>query len=249
MKPSLSIIIITKNNAETIETCLQSVTFADEIIVLDSGSTDNTRDICKQYTTHVYETDWPGFGPQKNRALAKATGDWVFSIDSDEWIGDELKNEILTTIAENNGHVFSVPRRNRYFGHWIRYGDVGHDRVIRLFKRGAGEFSNDIVHEKVISKHPIQKLHSFLFHDSYRSIDEVLSRMNRYTTLSAQTRNQKGKTTSIAKALFSGWWAFTRSYFFRAGFLDGKAGLIIAISSAESSFYRHVKLIELKRML
>lgn len=249
MKQSLSVIIITKNNVETIETCLRSIAFADEIIVLDSGSTDQTREICRQYTHHVYETNWPGFGPQKNRALGKATGDWVFSIDSDEWIGDELRYEIVKTIAENETGVFSVKRCNRYCGYWIRHGDVGRDRVVRLFKRGTAQFSNDIVHEKVISRQPIQKLQSLLFHDSYRSIDELLSRMNQYTTLSAQIRNEKGKKTSMGKALFSSIWAFTRSYFFRAGFLDGKAGLIVAISSAESSFYRHVKLMETQGVL
>lgn len=244
MKPSLSVTIIAKNSAETIEACLQSVTFAQEIIVLDSGSTDNTIDICCKYTPHVYQTDWPGFGPQNNRALSKTTSDWVLSIDSDEWVGDALKKEIVHTMQHANAKVFSIPRRNQYCGKWIRFGDVGRDRVTRLFKRGFARFSDDIVHEKIISDQPIHFLKSFLYHNSYRSLQDLMSRMNFYTTLSAEMRYKNGKKTSFRKAIFSSVWAFVRAYFIRLGFLDGKMGFIVAMSSAESSFYRHVKLLE-----
>ena len=244
MKLSLSILIITKNSAETIEACLQSVTFAQEIIVLDSGSTDSTVEICRKYTSHVHQTDWPGFGPQKNRALALATGDWIFSIDSDEWIDDALKNEMLAAMQQTGATVFSIPRRNQYCGKWIRYGDVGRDRVIRLFKRGSARFSDDIVHETVLTDQPIKKLHALLFHNSYRSLSELMSRMNRYTSLSAEIRHKKGKKTSFSKAILSSLWAFIRSYFIRAGLLDGKMGFMVAVSSAESSYYRHLKLME-----
>lgn len=247
MKPSLSVLIITKNSAEMIEKCLQSVAFAQEIIVLDSGSTDGTVDICRKYTSHVHQTDWPGFGPQKNRALAQATGDWIFSIDSDEWIDDALKNEMLAAMQQTEATVFSIPRRNQYCGQWICHGDVGRDRVIRLFKRGSSRFSDDIVHETIITDQPIKKLNAFLFHNSYRSLSELMSRMNRYTSLSAEIRYKKGKKTSFGNALFSSIWAFIRSYFIRAGFLDGKMGFVVAVSSAESSYYRHLKLLEMQR--
>ena len=250
MKPSLTITIITKNSAETIEKCLMSVSWADEIIVLDSGSTDETVVICRKYTNHVIETDWPGFGPQKNRALEKATSDWVFSIDSDEWITDTLRDEITQTIAQTNKNIFIIPRRNQYCGKWIRFGDVGKDTVIRLFKRGTARFSDDIVHEKLITDHqPIGKLKSPLLHNSYLSIDALMQRMNRYTTLSAESRFLRGKKTSLTRAIFAGFWIFLRSYFFRLGFCDGKMGFIVAISSAEASYYRHVKLLELQKQL
>lgn len=245
MKLSLSVLIITKNSAETIEMCLKSVSFAQEIIVLDSGSTDNTVEICRKYTSHVFQTDWPGFGPQKNRALEKATGEWIFSIDSDEWVDDTLKNELLAAMQHDSATVFSVPRRNQYCGQWVRHGDVGRDRVTRLFKRGSARFTDDIVHEYIITDQPIKKLNAFLFHNSYRSLSELMSRMDRYTTLSAEIRYKKGKKTSFSKALFSSLWAFIRSYFIRAGFLDGKIGFIVAVSSAESSYYRHLKLMEM----
>ena len=250
MKPSLTITIIVKNSAETIEKCLTSVKWADEIIVLDSGSTDETVSICRKYTDHVFETDWPGFGPQKNRALEKATSDWVFSIDSDEWISEASAKEIIHTIQHTKNTVFLMPRRNQYCGKWIRFGDVGKDTVIRLFKRGTAHFSDDIVHEKlIIDQQSLGKLKLPLLHNSYLSIEILMQRMNWYTTLSAQSRFSRGKRTSLTKAIFAGFWAFLRSYFFRYGFCDGKMGFIVAVSSAESSYYRHAKLLELQKQL
>src|SRR3990167_4975425 len=248
MKPSssaLSVIIITKNSGQTIEKCLESIKFANEVIVLDSGSVDDTITICKLFTDHVFQTDWPGFGAQKNRALSKTTGDWVLSIDSDEFLSDDLKIEIIESIQKNHFDVFSFKRRNQYCGKWIRFGDVGKDRVTRLFKRGTAHFSDDIVHEKIITSHQIGELKSLLFHTSYQSYEAILERMNWYTSLSAKIRFEKGKKTSFAEALYSSFWAFFKAYFLRLGFLDGKMGFIIAVTSAESSFYRHLKLISM----
>lgn len=245
MKPSISIILITKNSAKTIEKCLESIRFADEIIVLDSGSTDQTVSICRKYTNHVFQTDWPGFGIQKNRALEKASKEWVFSIDSDEWIDTALREEIFETIKNPTATVFQLPRLNQYCGQWIRHGDVGKDKVTRLFKRGAANFSNDIVHEKIITSEKIKKLKSALCHNTYDSIDALLHRMNLYSSLSAQMRFDRGKKTNLFKAIISALWSFTRAYFFRAGFLDGKMGFIVCVAAAESSYYRHVKLMML----
>lgn len=250
IKPSVSITIITKNSENTIEKCLQSLAFADEIIVLDSGSTDETLTLCRKYTDQVFQTDWPGFGPQKNRALEKATSDWVFSIDSDEWISDASRDEIIRTIQTTPHTAFIMPRLNQYCGKWIRFGDAGKDTVMRLFKRGCAQFSNDIVHEKLIADHKtLGQLKHALLHNSYQSVDAIMERMNRYTTLSAQARFARGKKTSVAKTIFSSAWAFFRSYIFRYGFLDGKMGFVVAISSAESSYYRHIKLLELQKKL
>ena len=249
MKPSLTIIIITKDSAETIEKCLQSVSWANEIIMLDSGSTDNTISLCEKYTKNIFQTDWPGFGIQKNRALEKATSEWIYSIDSDEWISDALRAEIISTLQNPTAAVFKQPRRNQYCGHWIRFGDVGKDQVIRLFKRGTAKFSDNIVHETIQTSFPIGNLKSPLFHNSYRSLEELLQRMDRYTTLSAQLRFKQRKKTSFSKAIFSSVWAFIKSYFLRAGFLDGKMGFVVAVSSAESSYYRHAKLLRLQNKL
>ncbi len=247
-QPLLSVIIITKNSAQTIEKCLQSVLFANEIIVLDSGSTDDTLALCRQYTdkVKVFETDWPGFGPQKNRALEKASGEWILSVDSDEFLGDDLKAEITKIIKNTHIKVFAIKRRNQYCGQWIRFGDVGRDKVTRLFKRGAAQFSDDIVHERIITEHEPVLLKSFLFHVSYKSVEDILSRMNWYTSLSADMRFKKNRKTSFAKAIFSASWAFIKSYFIRLGFLDGKMGFVVAVTSAESSYYRHLKLLFLQ---
>lgn|SRR3990167_9323436 len=242
----LSAIIITKNSGFTIEKCLKSLSFVDEIIVLDSGSTDDTVTLCRQHTDQVYQTDWPGFGPQKNRALNKATGDWIFSIDSDEWVSDSLRISILETLKNTTGSVFKLQRRNQYCGQWIRFGDPGKDFIVRLFKKGCARFSDDCVHERVITDEKIYTLKGLLMHNSYRSYEELLNRMNRYTTLSAQQRFSQGKRSSFSRALFSGLWAFLRSYIFRLGFLDGKIGYIVAVSSGQSSFYRHLKLTHLR---
>lgn len=246
MKPSLSIIIITKNSAKTIERCLTSVQFADEIIVLESGSTDGTVSLCQQYTSHVFQTDWPGFGIQKNRALEKATKEWVFSIDSDEWISDALRKEIIGTLQNPIYSVYQMPRCNQYCGQWMRFGDVGRDKVIRLFKRGSAKFNDNIVHESLQTTESIGTLKSPLMHCAFHSIEELLITMNRYSTLSAEMRFQQGKKTSFMKAICSSVWAFLKAYFFRLGFLDGKMGFIVAITVSQGCFFRHVKLLELR---
>lgn len=246
---TLSVIIITKNEARNIKRCLDSVAWANEIIVLDSGSVDNTVEICKAYTEKVYETDWPGFGIQKNRALEKATKDWVLSIDADEWLSDELKEEIQHVIAENGSTtIFSMPRKSQYVGDWICHGDIGKDSVIRLFKRKCATFTDDVVHESLKTDgHHVLKLKHFLLHAPYASIEELIDKMNKYTTLSAKMRDEKGKKSSLTKAITHAAWAFFKSYIFRAGFLDGRIGFVVAVSSAESSYYRYLKLLYLSK--
>lgn len=240
----VSVIIITKNSSATIRRCLESVRWADEIIVLDSGSTDNTLAICNEYTDKVYSTDWPGYGQQKNRALQKATKQWVFSIDSDEWLSESLQEEIKIVITKNQADAFSVPRRNIYCGQWLRFGEEGNDRLIRLFKREQGVFKNNIVHEAVVimPDSKLMKLKQPLWHDSCRSLEQLIERMNLYSSLSAQLRYEQGKRSSFTKAILHGLWAFIHPYFFRLGFLDGKMGFIIARINAQGSYYRHLKL-------
>lgn len=241
--PKLSVIIIAKNAAAHIEQCLQSVQWADEIIVLDSGSTDETVSLCQRYTPLVFQTDWPGYGPQKNRALDKATGDWVLSLDADEWIGPELTAQIQRVMQHPTHSAYAMPRRNAYCGQWIRHGDVGKDRVTRLFQRNTARFSDDIVHERLIAQQPVGRCHHPIYHHAYPNLEELLSRLNHYTTLSAQARHQQGKRSSLTKAITHSAWAFFRAYILRRGFLDGKMGFIAAASSAQSSFYRYAKLL------
>lgn len=238
----LSVIIICKDEAKDIADCLRSVTFADEIIVLDSGSSDNTVAICRQYTSHVFETDWPGFGRQKNRAREHASGDWILSIDADERVSDELQQEILKAIHETTEDGFYIPRVSTYCGRVIRYGTWAGDKVLRLFRASKGVFTDDAVHERVIVQGSVGNLNCALTHLSFRDFSEVLHKMDHYSTLAAEMRFEQGKRGSVFKALGHGMWSFFRSYFLKLGFLDGAEGLMLAISNAEGSYYRYVKL-------
>ncbi|WP_079418638.1 glycosyltransferase family 2 protein [Thiomonas intermedia] len=239
-----SVIVITKNEANNITDCLQSVKMlADEIIVFDSGSTDGTQEICVSLGATVYETDWPGFGSQKNRALGQATGEWVLSIDADERLTPELAAEIKTVIRQHSSlHVYTLPRISSYCGQFMRYGGWYPDRVARLFRRGSAQFSNDIVHESLITDASLGALHNPLLHISYRSLDEVLEKINFYSSAGAEKLAKSGRKTSLTAAIARGFWAFIRTYFLKLGFLDGKLGLLLAISNAEGTYYKYIKL-------
>lgn len=239
----LSVIIVTKNESEHIARCLASVSWADEIIVFDSGSTDDTVEICKKHTPHVYETDWPGFGAQKQRALNKATANWVLSIDADEQITKELRSEIqLAMKNQQDTHGFEIPRLSSYCGKQIKHGGWWPDYVLRLFQKKEGEFSNSIVHERVIVNGSIRQLKNPLLHESYTSLEEVLSKTNNYSSLGAKMLFDKGKNSSLIQAILRAVWTFFRTYFIKTSFLDGDQGFMLAISNAEVTYYKYLKL-------
>jgi len=243
MKTNLSVIIITKNVAATIKQCLDSVAFANEIIILDSGSTDNTVDICRQYTDKVYVTDWPGFGVQKNRALDKVSHEWVLSIDADEYLSPELKNSIQQVVDNKSDcAAYSMLRRTSLCGKYIKHGDWGNDYCVRLFKANKARFTDVAIHEYLKVEGKVGKVAGLLMHDSYPDIHSLVDRMNRYTTLNAEILREKGKSSNIVKALLRAIWRFIRAYFIRLGFLDGKEGFLVAVITAESAFYRYAKL-------
>jgi len=240
----LSVVIITKNEQASIRRCLESVKWADEIIVLDSGSTDDTVSICREYTAHVHQTDWPGFGPQKNRALEQATGDWVLSLDADEWVTPELRDEILNVISRPNGAMaFRVPRLSSFCGRFMRHSGWWPDHVVRLFRRGAARFSDDVVHERVlVDSAQCGTLKSLLVHEAIRDLEQVLDKVNRYSTAGAVALAGRGRRATLSGAIGHGLWAFIRTYFLRAGFLDGREGFMLAVSNAEGAYYRYTKL-------
>lgn len=243
----LSVIIITKNESEHITRCLKSVSWADEIIILDSGSTDNTVSLCQKFTPHVYETDWPGFGPQKQRTLDKATGNWVLSIDADEKISEELKAEIQQAMQQTNIQGFNIPRLSSYCGKQIKHGGWWPDYVLRLFQRSAGHFTDDLVHERAIVKGSLQNLKNPILHEAFINPDEVLHKVNSYSTLGAKKLFNKGKSTSLGSAILKGFWSFFKTYILKASFLDGTHGLMLAISNAEGTYYKYIKLLDLQR--
>ncbi len=245
---SLSVIVITKNEALNIQACLQSVLFADQLLVLDSGSTDGTVERANEMGAEVSQSlDWPGFGTQKNRVLALARCDWVLSIDADEKLSPELQAEIKSVLIKPQFDVYTFPRLSSYCGQNMHHSGWYPDRVIRLFRRGTAKFSDDLVHEKIITSQAIGHLKEHLLHESFTSFEAVLDKANRYSTAGAQTLFKQGKKASLGKALGHGLWAFLRTYLLRLGFLDGRMGLVLAISNAEGTYYRYLKLWLLSR--
>lgn len=248
MNKSLSVIVITHNESARLRACLESVAFAGEVVVVDSGSTDDTVEIARAMGARVVQTpDWPGFGPQKNRALDLATGDWIFSIDADERVTPELREEIQSTVGNGEFEAYSVCRRSSYCGQYMDHSGWNPDCVVRLVRRGSARFSDVQVHEALQVQGPVGRLQGKLLHESYDSFETVLEKVNRYSTAGARDLQRKGVTGSLGKAIGHGLWAFLRTYLLKRGFLDGRLGLALAISNAESSYYRYLKLWLLQR--
>lgn len=240
----LSVTVITKNEVNFIRACLDSVRWADEIIIVDSGSTDGTVEICREYTDKIMLTDWPGFGPQKNRALAMATSEWVLSLDADEQVSPELKQEILSAMSFPEDHAaFDLPRRSSYCGRRMRHGGWWPDYVTRLFRRGSARFSDDLVHERLVVDGRIGRLREPLIHAAFENLENVLETMDRYSTIGARMMHDRGKKATMATAVLHGFWSFFHTYVVRAGFLDGRAGFMLAVSNAEGTYYKYLKLL------
>ena len=240
--PRLSVVIITRNEEKRITRCLQSVHWAYEIIVLDSGSTDRTVEICKRWTPHVYETDWPSYGVQKNRGIARATGDWILSIDADEEVSADLRREIEFRMARDEHDGYEIPRLTSYCGQYMRHGGWWPDHVPRLARQGKAVFSEASVHEKMIIAGSVGRLEHPLLHDSSPDLESVLHKMNLYSTLGAEALRAHGHSSGLLKTLARGAWTFFRAYVLKAGFLDGSRGFIAAVSHAEGSYYKYLKL-------
>lgn len=245
---ALSVIVIVKDAAKDIQCCLESVKWADEIIILDSGSQDNTLAICRQYTQKIFSTDWPGFGLQKNRALDKAKGKWVLSIDADEALSAGLIEEIKQIInnTQEQHDAFAMKRASFFIGKKIRYGDWGRDKVIRLFRRLSYiQFTPAIIHEKLNGYVHLGCLKEVMFHKTMETISQVLVKLDHYSSFGALMAYQQRKKSSLFKAILHTMWCFIRGYILRLGFLDGREGFILAVSNALGVFYRYVKLIYL----
>jgi glycosyltransferase involved in cell wall biosynthesis len=247
--PRLSLIVITKNEEAAIARCLRSADFADEMVVADHDSTDRTVEIARSLGAEVIVTpDWPGFGPQKNRALAQAKGDWILSLDADEWIGPELAGEIRATIARvDAADGYEIARHSRFCGQIVRYGDWRGDRVLRLFRRGRGRFSDDKVHERVMVEGCIARLSAPLEHDSITDFADAEDKIERYASAAAHQLAEEGKTSSVAKAALRGGAAFLRGYILRLGFLDGLTGLQVANYNRRYTFEKWARLAKLPR--
>jgi glycosyltransferase involved in cell wall biosynthesis len=261
---TLSVILIANNEANNILDCLATVSFADQIVVVDSGSTDNTVELARSVGAQVIQTaDWPGFGAQKNRALDLATCDWVFSIDADERVTPELAQQLKDAIklgmdagiqvdikndSKSNKNIsqhdaYEVPRLTQFCGQWIRHCGWTPDHVLRLFKRGSARFSNDLVHERLVqSKGTCGKLTTPMLHYSYPTPASYWRKLDQYSQAWAKQRHLEGKKTSMLRAAMSGVVAFVRTYFVRLGFLDGALGFAVCTMQAQSAFGKYFTL-------
>jgi len=249
-RPLLSVIIITKNEEDRLKPCLESVRdLADEIILFDSGSTDKTLEIAKEFTSQIFETDWPGYGIQKQRALTKATGTWVLSIDADEVLTDELKTEIRDTLAKNPKEVaFRLPWAVTIFGKRLDYGNSARS-VKRLFRRKGARFTDAIVHEKIlVPKGPEGKMKGRLAPHSIRDFEHYLIKNRTYSWLGSLKRFDADKHGGgLPGALFRAIWVFFNTYILRRGFLDGGVGFLVACMYSQSAFNKYAGLWTLRR--
>ena len=244
---SLSAVMITKNAAASIERSLASLaSVVDEIVIVDSGSTDDTLSIAQQFNANIVYQQWLGFGLQKQFAVNYASSDWVLCIDADEWLSDELQKSIGQLRHRQEAHVYQLCRKNCFMGRFLRHGEAYPDKNIRLFHRHYAKWTDDVVHEKVISAAIAHTLKGDLLHDSAESLDSYLDKQNRYTTLQAkEIVSRQQKPVSAAKAVLSALFRFMKGYIFRMGFLDGFPGFVHIVIASSNSFFKYSKAIDL----
>ena len=245
----ISATIITFNEEDNIAAALESLAWADEIIVVDSESTDRTVEIARQFTNQVYVRPWPGYSAQKNFAAQRASFDWVFSLDADERVSEDLSSELQSLMRGEEPAVaaFEMPRLTFYLGRWIRHSGWYPDHKVRLYNRKAASFEGEFVHESVKVNGRTERLSGDIHHYTVRDASDHHRRIDRYTTLAARELYQKGRRTTHLSLLVSPAAAFLRSYVFKLGFLDGAQGVAIARFAAHYVFLKNLKLWELHK--
>ena len=242
----LSAVVITRNVARVLPACLESVAFADEVVVVDSGSTDDTRELASARGARVIAKEWLGFGRQKQFAVEQAAHDWVLCVDSDERVSPALAASIQGALAAPASPVYRMARRNRFLGRWLAHGEGYPDWSPRLFNRLEARWSDDLVHEKVLYAVTPGTLRGDLMHDSFDTIANYLERQNRYTTLAARQAHEQGRSAGLLHLALSPMVRFLKFYFLRLGFLDGMPGLLHVSIGCMNSYLKYAKLIELR---
>ena len=243
MPPKISVTIITLNEESNIRRCLESVSWADDIIVVDSGSTDKTVEICREFDCRTLNTAWMGFGRTKQFAVQQAAYDWIFSIDADEEMTPELRDEIRTVLSQDSTYSgYRVPRRSTYLDRIILHSGWQRDRPLRLFNRQFAAFNEKEVHESVLVDGRTETLKNYLLHYPYPDIATHIAKMNHYTDLSAEKLSADGRTCSLLEARLRGFLKFIKMYLLHGGFLDGKAGYVLAKNSAFGVYLKYLKL-------
>jgi glycosyltransferase involved in cell wall biosynthesis len=240
-------VLITRNAADQLGACLASLAFADEILVVDSGSDDGSLEIAGQHGARVIQKDWMGFGRQKQYAVEQARNDWVLCLDADERVSPELARSIAAALAAPQAPVYRMARRNRFLGRWLSHGEGYPDWNLRLFDRKEARWSDDPVHEKVLYAVTPGTLEGDLLHESATDLTDYLAKQNRYTSLAAGQLHANGRKAGLAVLVLSPLVRFVKFYVFRLGFLDGLPGLIHISIGCMNSFLKYAKLIELRR--
>lgn len=243
-KPSVSVVIVTLNEEAKIRDCLESVKWADEIIVFDSLSKDRTAEICREYTSKIWQMEYQGGGPMRNLAIEEAAGQWIFTIDADERVPPELRDEILQTLANPSAAAYYLPRKSYFLGRWIRHGGWWPDYVLRLFRKDAGRYNPNLAHAQVVTKERTGRLRNALLHFPYESLHDYVAKINSRTSLMAC---EKGQKASVLKCFVWATAKFFRTYVFRLGFLDGGEGLVLAILASHYVFLKFAKTWEANR--
>ena len=251
-RPRVALCVITKNEEEHIAGCLSSVTaiegLVQEVVVLDSGSTDRTVEIAREHGARVETHPFDGYIEQKNRAISLATADWILALDADERLTPELGREMLEALAAPDLPAgFSMPRRNRYLGRWIRHGRWYPDRKVRLFSRERGRWGGRNPHDHVQVDGPVRDLRGDLLHYSYASLSDHVRQIDSFTTIMAREKHAEGVRGRFWRLLVHPPFSFVKGYFLQAGFLDGRAGFVVAVMGAYYVFVKYAKLWELTR--
>jgi len=247
MEP-VSAVLITRNESGNIEGALKSVSWADEIVIVDSGSSDDTVEISRRFTDRILHRDWTGYVDQKNFAAGQASHDWVFSLDADERASPELVSEIQALRRSCFGRAgYRIPRVARFMGRWLRHGDWYPDYQLRLFDRKGGSWQGGRVHESFkLHRGEPGFLKGELHHYTYRSTSDYLKRLENYTTLAAADYRDRGKTSTAARLLLDPPATFVKAYLLKRGFLDGVPGLMAAVMGSVSVYFKYAKLYELQ---
>jgi glycosyltransferase involved in cell wall biosynthesis len=244
----LTVTIIAWNEEERLRACLESIAWADEILVIDGESTDKTVQVAREFTDKIWVRPWPGFAAQKNFALDQATCEWVLSLDADERVTPELRERIGRIVHANGpSDGYSIPRKNIFWGTWVRHGGLYPDYQLRLFRRATGRFVDSAVHESVVVEGHVETLAEPLLHHSYRGLDDFVARSNRYSTLAAREIVGRGGRAGLVDLALRPLGRFLSMYVVRGGFLDGWRGFVLAVLYANYVFLRMAKIWESRR--
>jgi len=250
-KNKLSVVIIARNEEKIIAWCLDAVSWAHEVIVVDSGSYDNTVKICRKYNAKVFYKKWQGYSAQKNFALSKAKGNWILSIDADEIVSGELRDEIKKVLENDTGEYdgYEMKFKNYFYGRFLRFGGMYPDYHLRLFRKGKGNFNKTEIHEGVWLKGKKARLNGAIIHFTSRKISDHIENINKYTELEAKQNIMVSKIPTGYSIFLKPFYNFIKNYFFKFGFLDGFHGLVFHVVSSMYVFIKEIKTAEKMGML